>query len=368
MSFFGNLAGVGGALISARATAEVAWEPLRYALMAMNDTACNTLEVGGTGGVTIVDTSLPPIGGGTYTESNSTCPSGALSVGGTSYLKAISHEVVGDADYNVSPCPTPPGGGCLTGTVLPSSGFPDPWATLVPPVPPMVSPWAACKPVTTYGGSTVATITEGRYCTELRVSGGARVSVAPGVYILERGMNVNVNTGGFFCSQTFNSANVAIFAGECPLDSALSAGNYRAEALFYSTCNPTPCTPPVSPSCNPASCSGETAGSINFQGGGGAVNLTGESDYENILFWIDRTSQVSPKASVTLVGGSNMNMRGHTYALTSDVEVRGNNASEVLRLNMTILADKIVFGGSSAIEMAWDFATAAKIKYIALIE
>src|SRR5262249_15610521 len=130
------------------------------------------------------------------------------------------------------------------------------------------------------------------------------------------------------------------------------------ETIFYSTCNPSPCT------------GGAAAGVLDLGGGGGPVRLFGSSTYDHILYWRDKTSDSgTPSTSeIKVVGGSTTTLNGHIYAFSSDADVSGGSAATAAVLNVSILANTLKFTGNSNLVLNWNPVTAPKITRVALVE
>lgn len=340
---FAGLAGVNTVTVSARAKARIAVEPARFAVMVMDPDACEAFRVGGNAVVTIVDTTGMGQGGSTFTASNATCGQGALHVIGSGVLRGVSHEVNGSVNACVG-CIDPP-------ATSPAPLFVDPWLSL--PVPSV--PSGACL-TGTGGGSGGTSFTSGshvlvpgKYCSDIRVSGGADVTVRPGVYVLvDAEVTISPSAGGFFCGRASGTA-VCTSA-----DDAAGANG----TVFYSTCDPSPCS------------GGETAGEVDFGGGGGDVRLRGHASYDNIVIWIDRQSNGGAPSSteIRIVGNSTTKLEGHVYAASSDADFSGGSSGTPETLNISALVNTMNFAGGSNLELRWDPVTAPKYRRVALVE
>ena len=304
---FGALSGITDAKVSARAAASFFEYPLLYSLMALSGDKCPAFDVSGQGQITIS-------GGATYTESDCTGPQGALGVSGTgqAQLTSAGNDVIGDFDPTDPITPTP------TNINTPIG---DPFYFLDQPT--EVGLPVFTSPVNQNGGGTT-TLTPGVYTRNVRISNGTLV-LNPGLYVLYEGFT---QTGGTVTSN-------------------------GAEVLLYSTCDPT-------------ECDGAVAGNLSFTGG--SLNLTGDSDIYNMLFWIDKTSKYNPGgARLSISGTGTVFLSGLTYALTSDCLITGQ-ASIDLELNMSFICDTIDFSGQGNIIIDYDPITAPVTREIAITE
>jgi Flp pilus assembly protein TadG len=303
-STFGGVFGVPTWNVSAAATAELQLEPLPYSLMAMNETACASLYARGQADIDITG------GGATYTRS--TCVPDALRTEGQADISAAAHEVVGEAFST--------GTSTVTPAAAEGSGWiEDPFYWLVQP-----TPAGPC-----YGGPYNLNVgshllSPGRYCQELLVSTTGVVTLLPGIYVFEMGLNVE-STGSF-----------------------TSAG---AEVLLYNTCLTSPC-------------SGAVPGNMRFAGATN-TNLTGHSAYGNVVIWFDRTA--GPGAELILQGDAASGLNGSAYLLTSKANISGS-AAATTTVNMSIVADTIEIHGNGQIDIPYDGTTAPKSPVAVLID
>jgi Tfp pilus assembly protein PilX len=309
---FSSLSGISFAWISAKAKASVTTVPVRYAIMALDTSGCAALQLGGNAVINITND------GGSYTRSD--CPTNALNVSGTNprLVSAVNDIMIGGgssyAPGTVSPTPSP------------QVFIPDPYADLDETA--FTSSPGSCLTPTSFSGNTVATIYPGRYCAELRVTAGAKVTVTPGIYILEAGMTVNGNNSGSFSSN-------------------------GGEVLFYSTCPaPYPCGSTRSP------------GTISI-GGNGVVNLTGHSEWENLIFWFDRTGS---GGELSVAGGGTLQFYGSTYGLNAGVRLTGGGTGTTTVLNMSFVANTVTLQGNGTITIPYSIDLAPKIRKITLEE
>lgn len=290
--------------VSAAATAELQLEPVPYSLMAMNETACETLKARGQANVTITG------GGGTYTRS--TCTPNALKTEGQADITSSANDVVGGAQSigssSVSPAASE-GVGWID----------DPFYWLVQP-----APAGACYPGPYSLASGDFTLWPGRYCQELLVSTNGTVTLQPGIYFFEMGMNVD--SQGTFTSN-------------------------GAEVLLFNTCPTFPCN-------------GAVPGDIRFAGQT-TTSLTGHSDYGNVVIWFDRTA--GPGASLILQGGAASGINGSAYLLTSKADISGT-ASTTTTLNMSVVADTVEIHGNGDINILYDAGTAPMRPVAVLID
>jgi Flp pilus assembly protein TadG len=311
---FSALGGVGSATVSAAARAVVVEQPSTYALMAMDADDCSSLWATGSGAGVVVTG-----GGGTYTGSS--C-STALRTSGGGVIQTGGNDVVGGySGSGITPSP-------VTGIGV----LPDPYDHLVQPAAtgPCVD---AALPNNINGGTYL--LLPGRYCKELRVTSDARVTLSPGIYILHRGLQVNVNAGGSFTSDLNGDGTLQ--------------DNERV--LLFATC-------PTSP------CNGTVAGTFAMAGQG-SLRMQGRTEYDNMLIWVDRTS---PEASVvSFSGGSVGQLQGRLYALNSDVDFTGS-AAGTLTLNMSLVAGTFKFSGQGLVSIPFIPALAPPIRFYELME
>jgi hypothetical protein len=293
-SYFGSLFGISAISVKASAAAALTPVALPYAIMSLNPSGCRSLNVRGSGTVSVTQ------GGATYTHS--TCAPDALRVEGQASLSASKHDVIG--------------GGMAAGQadLLPvanEGALPvlDPFDDLVQPVP--AGPCYAGSYSLANGAHALS---PGRYCQQLQVSATAMVTLSPGIYFFEAGLNVDGQ--GSFTSGT-------------------------DEVLLVSTC-------PASP------CNGAVPSEMRFAGQVDTT-MTGHSAYRNIVVWIDRTA--GPGAQLTLAGQAAQGLTGVIYAPVSKVDVSGG-AGLTLTLNMSIVAHDVEFHGQADLDLPYDTSTA----------
>ena len=297
--------------VSARAAAAMYEEPLLYSIMAMHETACPGFNVSGQGQVQVN-------GGWTYTRSDCTGPQGALSVSGTGNAGIVSagNEVVGNDETDGNATPTPVEGQWID----------DPFNFLTQP-----HTWPEFASLPTITGNVnvngAQTLNPGIYTGTVSVGNGDTLTLTEGLYVFRRGLS---QTGGTITSN-----------GD--------------EVLLYSTCQ------------NVMPCGGtDRAGDLSFSGG--VLNLAGDLEHYNILFWMDRTSQLSnPRATLSLVGSSTLQLEGIAYSLTSHCHLSGQGNLD-LALNMSFICSTIDFSGQANIIIDYDPIHAPVRREIALVE
>ena len=309
---FSALTGVLDVMVSAKGVAAMYEEPLIYSIMAMSQGECPGFDVSGQGQVEVV-------GGATYTRSACTVPQGALRVSGTGNASIVStgNEVVGNSNTggNATPAPT-----------AASQIIDDPFDFLSQP-----NDWPEFASLPTINGninvSGAETLTPGIYNGPVSVGNGDTLTLTEGLYVFRRGLS---QTDGLITSN-------------------------GAEVLLYSTCqNVTPCS------------GAGRAGDLSFTGG--TLNLTGDLDHYNILFWIDRTSQLSnPRATLSLTGSGVLDLEGIAYGLTSHCHLSGQGTLD-LELNMSFICGTIDFSGQANITVNYDPIHAPVKREIALVE
>lgn len=284
--------------VTATAVARARRVPLRYALMAMNPNDCSTLTLSGQANVDITG------GGGTFTNSNSSCGNGALRATGGGRLQAAINDVVGG--WGTS------GGSSITTT--PNVGVPsrmDPFRTLEPPPIP-----ATC------GNPSAAVLAPGCWQQKLTVSNnGQTVTLQSGVHVFKNGISVS--------------------AGSLVSDGPV---------LIYATCDPSPCN----------------GGKVDISITGGNNSLTGHPDYRNIVIWVDRTA--GSNSSVKLAGQGNSGISGSIYNIGSEVSLSGGSSGTSTTLNISVVADTITLSGQGNIELPWNPLTAPSEIQAELVE
>lgn len=297
--------------VSASATAQLLRVPLPFAIMTMSETGCARLTVEGAARVNV------PGGGGTYTRSN--CPSNALDVSGR--LETGLNEVVGGTHVG--------GSGVLTPPASDGEWRADPYRDLE--IDPAVHRPAACHPGPYVFNGGAHTITPGRYCQRLAVSGGANITVAPGVYWLERGVVVDS------ASATFRTAS--------PMH----------EVLFYSTCPSSPCNGTALINPTPT---------IRFAGAA-TTSIKGHSEFRHLLFWVDRTAATGCR--LEFEGASASGLAGSVYAVPCHSRIAGAGGAD-LTMNMAFVTGSFTAAGNARFTLPYDLNTAPYEVYPALVD
>jgi hypothetical protein len=146
------------------------------------------------------------------------------------------------------------------------------------------------------------------------VSSTAQVTLAPGIYFFEAGLNA---------------------------DGQGSFASGADEVMLVSTC-------PSSP------CNGAVPDEIRLSGQLDA-SMIGLPAYRNIVIWVDRTA--GPGALVTLAGQAAQGLTGVVYAPVSTVDISGG-AGLTLTLNMSIVSGAVEIHGQATIELPYDTSTA----------
>jgi hypothetical protein len=165
-SFFMN-----SASIAARAVAVAGSSGGKYCVLALDAAAATTVSNAGVGASNGVIVDLSTCG----LQINAS-GADALAVSGGATLKATTVSIVGN--YSVT------NGAVLTvsGTTTTSaSPMADPYANVAVPAP------GACAATNSWGGGGTYTISPGTYCNGMTISNGAKVTMNPGVYIVDRG-------------------------------------------------------------------------------------------------------------------------------------------------------------------------------------
>lgn len=302
-AWFARFIGMDAWDIGATAVAQVREEPLRYSIMAMHPTKCPGFNLSGQADVLITG------GGGTYT--NSDCDGNALNTSGQGSLIAEDgqHDVVGGfTGTGASPDP-------MTGArpVL------DPWRSV--PAPEVNLAECVSTPALNDGD----TLPPGCYTTKVDISAGKTIHLDEGVYIFRRGLRVGQGT-------------------------LTSDGK---EVLLYGTCR------------NQVPCDGDRAEDIEFTAQASA-DLTGHSDFENIVIWMDRTARGD--SLVKLRGGSDIEIWGSVYNIAGVTDLAGGGSGTSERLNISIVSHEVVISGQGTVEMPWDPQIAPKITVPTLVE
>ncbi|TAK73830.1 MAG: hypothetical protein EPO16_11835 [Dehalococcoidia bacterium] len=284
--------------VGAYAIARARRVPLQFALMAMNPTACTTLTLSGQANVSVTG------GGGTFTNSTSTCGNGALRASGGGSLSAGINDVVGISATS--------GGSSIT--VAPTTGVPqrmDPFRDLVPPTVP-----ATC------GNPNGPVLAPGCWKQKLSVTtNGQTVTLLPGVHIFQNGINVSAG-------------------------SLVSSG----PVLIYATCDPSPCN----------------GGKVDISITGGNNVLIGNPDYRNVVIWVDRTA--SANSTVKLAGQGNTGISGSIYNINSSVTLSGGSSGSSTVLNISVVADTIGLTGQGNVVLPWNPLTAPSEILAELVE
>jgi Putative Flp pilus-assembly TadE/G-like len=302
-SFFSTLSSIPFVYVSASATARLIQEPSLYALMAMNESDCSTLNLNGGPIVNVTG------GGGTYTRSS--CVDALRLDGNAQLLAGVNDTLTGDARV-------PPNAELVPDATV-QDYIDDPFGNpdLYPQPVPTASP--NCQITNSLSNiSTTRTLDPGTYCFEVRVNSGAAVTLNPGVYIFLNGLTVN---GG-----TFTGTDV----------------------LLYSTCSstrPNPCD-----AANPDA----TPGDMLFAGGA-TVSLSGRDDHAHMVIWVDRTAapQNPDHPLVRFLGNTAGGIDGRVYNYHGTVEIGGTNDT-VMTINMSVVADHIDMHGDTTFNIPYD--------------
>jgi hypothetical protein len=314
-SFFAALAGIDFVHVSAMARARVDRIDSPYSLMALSTTACPATDISG-------QANIEAPGGLTYT--GGTCSSG-LTVRGQGSLSADGHHVVGGASVQ--------GGNANLDPNTPEQVEPlgDPFGFLTQP------DADGCLPGFTGTALVSINITDdfepGTYCSPVELNTQSHITMAPGVYVFKRGLTVR---------------------GELISD---------GEVLIYGTC-------PTSP------CAGQPAANLHITAQA-TVDLTGHSDYENILFWLDRTSgapqtvvgSCPTNRAICISGSGSISLFGSVYAATGSVDIAGTGeATDTAELNISVVSNVLSFRGQGTLVIPYDAALAPPEYISSLVE
>jgi hypothetical protein len=302
---FGLLSDIHFATISGHATAAVRLIPQPYTLMAMNETACSSLDVGGQG-LTSLDE------GYSYTRSD--CDT-ALTVRGNGHLTGGGHDVLGCWDELGNNSELEPDGSCGAGYIE------DPLRDLIPP------PTTPCPP------GNPATITNPpvllhEYCAPVVISQGNYTM--NGIYVFHRGFAIQGQT--------------------------VSVVGTEGSTLIYMTC-------PTHP------CNGAVPGGFLVNGGSNSnIVFYGHDDYEDVFLWVDRTAGSEPDGQerVRFEGQKLPEVNGIVYAYRSDVRVAGQN-EPVFGLNMAIIGDEINIEGQGNLTFTYELLVEDAIRVYGLV-
>jgi hypothetical protein len=289
--------------------------------MAMNESACPTLQYGGNGVINIEG----PNGSAASTYTRSSCPSNALQQNGNganaATLNALANDVVGGASCTRCNPPATTGADVLD----------DPFANT--PVPPQ--PGGACA---TRSITSNTTLSPGCY-NSISVSGNNTiVRLQPGVYFIKGGGVSISGNGDKFTADLNNNGQ---------LDS-------NEQVLFYITCTTSPCNGSVP---GPFSVTGQAS-----------IGLKGiASPYNNLTIFVDRTAGASATNIVNLAGQGSNQMSGAIYAIASSVSISGNGGQETLQV--AVIADKVTIQGNGTLTMQYDLTLIPPIvKQLALVD
>lgn len=318
---FTALSGIKFAWVSASATAKRFAQPVPFSLMAMDPSACSTLNLTGNGTV-----SVQGIGSSAGTYTRSSCATGLDLSGNQSILKATGSNdtVSGTASSK-----------CLSGqcTPLPTPQdvLDDPFASV--PVPPLSGP---CVAINVKNNQT-QTLNPGCY-SSLTING--TVYLNPGVYILTGGLNM--------------SGNSAVLSADANQNGKLDSNE---QVMFYVTCAsgglPAACN-----GANPAQFS--TSGQASFQ----LQGIPGKPRYQNIAIFVDRTAGSANAVGISGQGSSTLS--GAVYAINSGVDITGNGGT--LNLNIAVVANSLTFSGNGNVNITYDVSLIPPEYKLALTE
>ena len=358
---FGGILGVTGWNVSARSVAaNQQGLDLPFAMLTLHPTACNALQVTGSG----IITSNGSI------QVNSSCTANALDVGGTGSITVTADGATCNAVGGIKPH----GGGALNCVKTPNSyAIPDPLKTRpAPPVPPYpqqiekVVPTTKQRPVGCPGSSAPATATTPRTCafngsydgTSWRFfpgyypggikSGKAILHFEPGIYY--------IGGGGF---EVANGGVNSVAAGATAPPHGGGVLIYNTEAfMFHDAC--------ASGTGNDTVC----IGAVKLNGGSSGVNLLPLDDgsvWDGMVIFQDRNLSVSGGKDIQINGGgSNMEVAGTIYVPLGAVEVNGS--SSLMILDQIIAYTYKVNGSGGTIDIRYRDGVTARITGVGLVE
>ncbi len=363
-SIFAGVMGVAGWNVSARAVAANQHGlDLPFAMLTLDPTGCSALKVTGTGFVN---------SNGSI-QVNSSCPSGALDVGGSGVVRVTADgarcNAVGDINSH--------GGGELSCAVSEDSyAIPDPLKTRpAPPVPPyplaierVVGAPSKKPPAGCPGSTTPATATTPRTCAFSGSYDGTVWRFHPGYYpggiktgkaalYLEPGIYY-IGGGGL---DTSNGSLNSVAAGGTPPPVGGGVLIYNTEAYTFS-----------------AQCAAGTASnpavvciqSINLNGGSASVNLLPLNDgsvWDGMVIFQDRNLSVAGGKDIQINGGgSTMEVAGTIYVPKGAVEVNGSSSR--LIVDQVIAYTYKINGSGGTIDILYRDGVTARISGVGLVE
>ncbi|HEU0073138.1 MAG TPA: TadG family pilus assembly protein [Dehalococcoidia bacterium] len=370
---FSGLAGITNAIVSAGGTANLTEQPVRYALMAMDPTACQTLSLSGSpGGGGGSQPLIVKIGGdgSTYTHSTGSCANGTLSASGQAHLCTNVPEGAVDCS-TAEPCPSgdpnlcgvhehrsswrATGGSSITPTPnFRSSPMPDPFKNIFDEgiLPPPESS-QSCAPQSPLPNP----LPPGKYCDPVSPDGD-ELHLSGGNYVFMRGLSLQNN------------------------ESIIT----DAPALIYITC--------AAALAGTGSCSSSANFSVQSDGGSNADGISvcihgkitgpGTSDcpFDSDALDAEDVSclpleleclaiVIDPNWGdgncISLSGQGSFQIFGNIYAISCVVSMSGG-AAQTNQLNTTLVANEIDFSGQSNYDVLWNASTAPKELIIALVE
>jgi hypothetical protein len=169
---------VNSAAVASRAVAMAGSSGGKYCVLALDNTAATTVSTAGIDAANGATIDLSTCG----IQVNATGADALVLTGGAT-MKATTVSVSGN--YSLTNGASLVVSGTTTTNAPPIA---DPYASVAVPTP------GACAATNSWGGSTVATISPGTYCNGMTFSNGAKITLNPGVYIVDRG--VFLATGG----------------------------------------------------------------------------------------------------------------------------------------------------------------------------
>jgi hypothetical protein len=283
--------------MSARAVSGLDRSPKPYAIIALNETACGTMEFNGTINVTV--------SGGAGTFNNSECWPDALEVDGTVIVDDLTNDIVGGWDINANSDIDPPPR--RAGHIV------DPLAQLDEPIAPS-GPVRACP---TWSGQPGTEILQpGVYDCIIDPTGSWDVRFLPGDYLITGGIVLDGNNDAVFGAGIYTLRGVGL--------RIIGNGTISGDGVMFYI----------------------DEGQVVLTGTGD-MDLTAPTtgDYAGVLIFQNRTLT----STVDLSGNAIADSWGAVYALSAEISLVGNTNT-----SFQFISDTFSMSGNSDVTINFD--------------
>ena len=297
--FFSRVMGSGGVAVGSRSVARGKKTTFKDAILILDPTSRGSLNSGGNGTISV---SGAPI------QVNSTNSEAAIANGG-GIISAPEIDIAG------APGISTPGGGTITGIVVPNAPqIPDPFRLLPPPDPSTMTIQSSNK--LQHSGASTITLQPGVYRGGISITGKGNIILSPGIYYMDGG---GFNWGG---QGSLTGNGVMIY-------NAPTSISDKINLTGQGTCTLSP------PTTGP---------------------------YQGFTLFQDRASTVP----INVAGQGAMTLTGTLYAAGATLNITGNGTTDLI--GAQYISRSLVTGGNGSFRVDWNAADTPGVRQLLLVE